>query len=225
MKCGTATCLRCGTDDMRKFPASALKKFSNEFSVFKKLDSPGKVQDFLDGLRINFETKHATLRSPLMVLRHKEAHCVEGAMLAAAAFWYHARPPLLLDLVTSPDDYGHVVALFRQGNRWGAAGKTNHAVLQYRDPVYTGAREIAMSYFNEYFLDSGIKTLRSYSAPFDMRVLADDWLTARRNLWEVNDALDAAPHTDILGKGGVRLLRPARPLEIKAGKIVQWKRK
>lgn len=209
---------------MRKFPTDVLKRFPKEFAVFKKMDSPAKVQSFLDGLRINFEKKHATLRSPLMVLRHKEAHCVEGAMLAAAAFWYHGRPPLLLDLVTASNDHGHVVALFKQGNRWGAVSKTNHAVLQYRDPVYAGAREIVMSYFNEYFLDSGIKTLRSYSSPFDMRGLTDDWLTARRNVWEVTDALDTITHTDILGEGGARHLRLAHPLEIKAGKLHLYKR-
>jgi len=210
---------------MRKFPAEVLKKFPKEFAVFKKLDSPPKVQDFLDGLKINFEVQHATLRSPLMVLQRREAHCVEGAMLAAAAFWYHGRPPLLLDLLTTPNDHGHVVALFKEGKRWGAVSKTNHAVLQYRDPIYTGAREIALSYFNEYFLDSGIKTLRSYSAPFGMLQFENDWLTDRRNLWYVTDAMDRVAHYKIVShKDAHRLLRPAHPLEIKAGKIVQWKK-
>lgn len=207
---------------MRRFPEPALKKFSKEFAIFKKLNSPRKIQDFLDGLRINFERKHSTLRSPLMALQRGEAQCVEGAMLAAAILWYHGKEPLLLDLVTTKDDHGHVVALFKEGNRWGAISKTNHAVLRYRDPIYKDVREIAMSYFNEYFLDSGVKTLRGYSKPFSMLRFNDDWLTTRRNLWEVTDALDEVSHINILGKGDAKHLSPAHELEIKAGKLVQW---
>ena len=156
---------------MRKFPSP----YRKEFEIFKKLDTPVKIQDFLDAIRINFEVKRETCRSPLMVLRHKEAHCMEGAMLAAACFWYNGQRPLLLDLKTmvrprSPQekDDDHVVALFKENGRWGAVSKTNHAGLRYRDPVYKTVRELALSYFHEYFLDNGVKTMRSYSAPFSL---------------------------------------------------------
>jgi len=90
-------------------------------------------------------------------------------MLAAAALWHNGYPSLLLDLKTTDADADHVVALFKEGGRWGAISKTNHAVLRYRDPVYRDPHELAMSYFNEYFLDSGVKTMRSFSAaPFDI---------------------------------------------------------
>ena len=204
----------------RSFP-SALKE---KFSVFERLTSPAKIQDFLDALRMNFEESHRTCRSPLFVLKHKEAHCMEGAMLAAAALWYHGEPPLVLDLRTVPKDDDHVVTLFRSGGRWGAISKTNHAVLRYRDAVYRDPRELAMSYFNEYFLDDGKKTLRSHSAPFDLRRYGSDWLVARANLWNIPYDLDCTKHFAILGPRGVRDLRPADRIEIEAGKIVEWKR-
>src|SRR5258708_19657991 len=131
---------------MRRFPEPALKKFSKEFAIFKKLNSPRKIQDFLYELRINFERKHSTLRSPLMVLQREEAQCVEGAMLAAAILWYHGKEPLLLDLVTTKDDHGHVVALFKEGNRWGPISKPNHSFLRYPVPIYKNFRAIALSY-------------------------------------------------------------------------------
>ena len=148
-------------------------------------------------------------------------------MLAAAIFWYHGEPPLLLDLKTTKNDYDHVVMPFRQGNRWGAVSKTNHAVLRYRDPIYRDIRELAMSYFNEYFLDTGTKTLRSFSTkPLDLLKFNDEWLTARHNLWNIHDALDNAAHTNILPKGFTpHMLRPADRIEIKAGKIIEWKKK
>jgi hypothetical protein len=212
---------------MRQFPKSALKDFPDEFSIFKKLRTPAAVQDFLNSLEINFPGRRHTYASPLMVLRTGKAHCMEGAMLAAAALWYNGYAPLLLDLKTTDADEDHVVALFKEGNRWGAVSKTNHAVLRYRDPVYRDPRELAMSYFNEYFLDSGAKTLRSYSAPFDLLRYGakhgDGWLTARGDLAAIAGALDFSKHFQIVSAAAARRLRRADKSEIEAGKIVEWK--
>ena len=193
---------------MRRFPNPEIK----EFQAFKKLDSPDKVQDFLNRMPQNFDASRRTCRSPLM----------EGAMLAAAIFWYHREKPLILDLRTTKRDDDHVVALFKRNGRWGAVSKTNHAVLRYRDPVYKSIRELVMSYFNEYFLDDGVKTLREYSAPFDLRRYDDGWLTAKKDLWDVPADLDRSRHFKVLSARDARDLRLAEPIEIKAGKIVEW---
>ena len=208
---------------MRPFPVLECK----EFAVFKKLNSPRKVQDFINTLGMNFERKRETCRSPLMVLRSGEAHCAEGALTAAAIFWYHGEPPLLLDLKVAKNkgDVDHVVTLFREGGRWGAISKTNHAVLRYRDSVYKTVRELALSYFNEYFLDNGLKTLRSYSAPFNLLHHDREWLTVRRNLWDITDALDESRHFNIVEAHAVRRLRSADPIEIQAGGLVEWTKK
>ena len=206
---------------MKQFPGNKLK----EFKAFRKLTTSPKIQDFIDKISINFEARGDTCRSPLMVLKHGKAHCMEGALLAAAILWYHGKRPLLLDLKTTGDDESHVVVLFRQGGRWGAISKTNHAVLRYRDPVYKSVRELAMSYFNEYFLDNGTKTLRSYSSPFDLLRYGSNWLTSKDNLWQIVDDIDRCRHFKILDPGAVRHLRPADPIEIKAGRLTEWKRK
>ncbi len=203
---------------MRRFPAIKHK----ELEVLAGLDTPSKVQDLLDSLRINFENNGETCRSPLSALRHNEAHCMEGAMLAAAALWYHGDKPLLMNLKTVKEDYGHVVALFRKNGLWGAISKTNHGVLRYRDPVYKTPRELALSYFNEYFLDSGVKTLRGYSLPYNLLRHGTRWLTAEEDLWDIDDALFRSPHVNILQGLPARSLRPADKVEIEAGKIVEW---
>ena len=207
---------------MLQFPKSVIKEFPKEFSIFKKLRTPGDIQDFLNTLPMNFTGRKHTYASPLVVLQTKKAHCMEGAMLAAAALWHIGRPPLLLDLKTAAADDDHVVALFKEGNRWGAISKTNHAVLRYRDAVYRDPRELAMSYFNEYFLDSGVKTLRSYSAPFDLSKYGDEWLTSRDDLGAIAADLDFSRHCQIIKKGKAQKLRLADKSEIKAGKIVEW---
>ena len=205
---------------MRPFPTARLQ----EFAVFKKLNSPAKVQNFIDGLRMNFERAGETCRSPLMALRAGEAHCAEGAMLAAAIFWYHGQPPLLLDLKVAKNkgDVDHVVALFKEGGLWGAVSKTNHAVLRYRDPVYRTIRELALSYFNEYFLKNGLKTLRNYSTPFDVSREDDMWLQAEDGAWDLMAKLDESRHFAIASPTAMRRLRRADPIEIKAIKLVQY---
>ena len=213
---------------MRQFPRSTFRDFPQEFSIFKKLRTPSAIQDFLNGLQMNFTGRKHTYASPLVVLETKKAHCMEGAMLAAAALWHLGYPPLLLDLKTTQRDDDHVVALFKEGNRWGAISKTNHAVLRYRDPVYRDPRELAMSYFNEYFLDDGAKTMRGYSSPFDLSQCraahGDEWLTSRGDLSAVAAKLDFSRHFQIIKKGTEQRLRRADRSEIEAGKIVEWKK-
>lgn len=206
---------------MRQFPLSNIQ----EFGIFKKLNSPQKIQDFLNTLQINFEEQGETYLSPLMVLRRRKAHCIEGAMLAAAILWYHGEPPLLMDFQTARGDVDHVIALFRQEGYWGAISKTNHAVLRYRDPVYKNVRELALSYFNEYFLDNGRKTLRTYSLPFRLLDHDDKWLISERNLWHIPKTLDKFPHMRIVNKERAKFLRRVDTLEINAGKLVEWEKK
>jgi hypothetical protein len=203
---------------MKRFPKDKL----GEFKTFEKLDSPAKIQDFLNGIR---NSGKRTCRSPLSVLKHKEAHCMEGALFAAAALWHNGEPPVILNLRTTDDDYGHVLALFKRNGKWGAITKTNHAVLRYRDPVYASPRELAMSYFNEYFLDSGKKTMRSHSKPFNLTKYGCDWLDSKKNLWKLFDDFMASPHMSVVDKKTIRNLRRAEPIEIKAGKIVEWKKR
>ena len=190
--------------------------------AFKKLDSPQKIQAFLDSLPINLEKGGQTLRSPLRVLQSKKAHCLEAALLAAAAFWWHRQRPLLLDLKTTKDDLEHVVALFKNRGHWGAISKTNHAVLRYREPVYKTVRELAMSYFHEYFLEDGRKTMRSFSWPFDLRRYGTAWLTAKDFLWQIERDLDGSPHFAAANKNQIAKLRRADPIEIAASKLTEW---
>ena len=137
--------------------------------LFKKLNTPAKAQDFLNKIPFNFEKGGETLKSPLYTLRTGKAHCFEGALLGAYILSLHGFPPLVLHLKATRGDYDHVVAPFKINGFWGALSKTNHAVLRYREPVYKNIRELVISYFHEYFLDSGAKTLRQYSEPFNLK--------------------------------------------------------
>lgn len=189
-----------------------------------KLNTPAKVQDFLNSLKFNFEKKGEELKSPIRTLRGKNAHCFEGALLGAYILSLHGFQPLVLHLKATKDDYDHIIAPFKQNGFWGALSKTNHAVLRYREPVYKNIRELVMSYFHEYFLDTGLKTLREYSVPLNLNKFGNDWFSHKSDLWHIDKALDKVKHYNIIPKGTIGKLRKADRVEIKAGKIVEYKK-
>lgn len=195
-----------------------------ELAVFKKLSTPVKIQDFLDRLPVNFEKKGETNFSPRVVLRENKAHCLEGALFAAAVLWFHGEKPLLLDLRAIPDE-DHVVALYKRHGHWGAISKSNHTVLRFRDPVYRTLRELVLSNFHEYFADkTGVKSLRSYSKPLNLKTLGSSWITAEENLNHIAELLDDLPHYDLFPKTIDKLIRKADLMELRAGAITEWKR-
>lgn len=195
-----------------------------EAAVARRLSTPRKIQDFLNSLEMNFNCDVDTCQSPRSVLKSGRAHCVEGAILAAALLRHHGHRPLLLDLEATDNDYDHVVALFRQHRCWGAISKTNHAVLRYREPVYRTIRELALSYFHEYFLDCGRKTLRRFSTPLDLKVFdARNWVTTEDEVWFIPERLTRIKHHPILNRGQIGSLRRADPIEIAAGRLTQFR--
>ena len=177
---------------------------------------------------MNWEKKGDTHYSPRALLREQKAHCIEGAAFAAAALWYHGEKPLLMDLyaLDGVGDVDHVVALYKRDGRWGAISKTNHATIRFRDPVYKTLRELALSYFHEWFMNTnGLKTLESYSTPLDLRRFGDAWITADENLFWLDDALNALPHYKIIPAKTRKYLRKADAMELKAGRFEEWGRK
>ena len=208
-----------------------MKKFNytrEEIKIFRKLNTPAKIQDYLNSLPFNFEKEGGTCMSPRKVLKTQKAHCVEGAIFAATVLEFNGHKPLILDLRSTekPYDFDHVLAIFKKFGCFGAISKTNHAVLRYREPIYKTIRELVMSYFHEYFLNSsGHKTLREYSKLFDLNYFNKlDWRTSEKNLFEIPEYLDGIKHFPMLSKEQVKNLRKADNVEIEAGKIVEYKK-
>ena len=194
-----------------------------EFAVLRRLDSPQKIQRFLYDLEQNFELRGETCLTVREVLRTRRAHCIEGAMLAACAFWVHGEPPLLMDM-RAVRDYDHVIALFKRHGRWGAISKTNGFGLRWRDPVYRTLRELAISYFHEYCNKRDHKTLREYSVPFDLRrVDTRIWVSGTKNAWSVADDLDALRHFRLIDGRHLKSVVRRDEFERKAGDLRQYR--
>ncbi len=156
-------------------PAPPLPVFTPaERRLIRRLRTPTLVQRFLNRLPYNTEPGRETLRSLRQVSRHRSAHCLEAALVAAC---------------------DHVIFVYRKRGRWGSVARSRDPGLHGRKPVFRSVRALAMSYFDPYIDFTGCLT--GY-AVFDLRRLRGcDWRLARRNVWAVERALVRYRHKPI----------------------------
>lgn len=180
---------------------------ARERRILRRLATPARIQSFLDhDLGYNVEPDGHTCYSPRTVLRKRVAHCMEGALVAAAALRMLGHPALLLDLEAVRDS-DHVLAVYRVNGYWGAVAKSDYSGLRSREPVYRTIRELVMSYFEHYYNPAGEKTLRTYSRPINLRRFDRiQWMTTEEEVWAIPNYLCDISHTRILTAGMERRL-------------------
>ena len=162
-----------------------------ERKLLDRLASPYAIQEYLDQLAYSIDSFY---RSPRQVMRDRAAHCLDGALFAAAALRRLGHPPLLVDLRANRDD-DHLLAIFRRDGLFGAVAKSNFVTLRYREPVYRSLRELVMSYFEGFFNVAGDRSLREYSRPFALdRFDHLNWMTDNACLDAIAVRLDASRH-------------------------------
>ena len=188
-------------------PPSAEHAFTRaELRSLRALKTPRGVQRALEAMPYHHAS---TAWSPRRVLAERTAHCLEGAVFAAAALRVLGFPPLLLDL-EAVQDTDHVIAVYRIAGHWGAIAKSNFSGLRYREPVYRSVRELVMSYFEGYVNYRGERTLRAYSQPVNLARFDrahPDWMTtADGSLWWVAEHLVRVRHVTLLSPAMVRRL-------------------
>ncbi|MBI4735604.1 MAG: hypothetical protein HY766_06010 [candidate division NC10 bacterium] len=162
-----------------------------------------------------------TAWSPRRVLRERTAHCLEGAIFAAAALRVLGFPPLLLDL-EAVQDTDHVIAVYRFNGHWGAIAKSNFSGLRFRAPVYRSLRELVMSYFEDYINLRGDRTLRAYSHPVNLARFDRShpgWMTSGEDLWWIPEHLVGVRHTHLLAPAMERSLSRADRRSLEAGLV------
>lgn len=187
-----------------------------EIKLLKTLDNPDKIQGFLDSLEYN---PNYECRSPRWVMRKRSAHCFEGALFAAAALQFIGYKPLIIDMKAENDD-DHVIAVFKKNGYWGAVAKSNFTTLRFREPVYRSLRELIMSYFDFYFNTDGVKSLRSYSTPFNLTYFElRRWATTDEDLEYIGDKIESLHHHPVATKKMIAGLYKASDTMMKAGML------
>jgi hypothetical protein len=178
----------------------------------RKFRKPSQIQQFLNELKYRAD---GGARSPLVVEQTGKANCFDGAVFAAAALETLGYPPLIVDMEAKKDD-DHVIAVYYSGG-WGSVAKSNTTLLRSREPVYRNIRELVMSYFDCYFNIYGYKSLRTYSAPVNLRRFDSlEWRTTSEWLDAVQTHLHHIRHYQLLTRQMERKLVPAEPIIMRA---------
>ncbi len=166
-----------------------------ELRKIRALKNPHGIQKFLN------ETPYHIARSswsPRRVLAERTSHCLEGAIFAAAALRVLGFPPLIVDL-EAENDTDHVIAVFNIRGHWGSIANSNYAGCRYREPVHRTLRELAISYFDDYFNLRAERTLRTFSRPVDLSRFDDrGWMTDPKDVWYIPEYLCEISHTELL---------------------------
>lgn len=184
-------------------------------SAFRRLNSPYRIQEFLDAIPYSDETRY---RCPQSVLQDNKAHCFDGAVFAAAALWMIGFPPLLVELLPNENDDDHIIAIFKQNNHFGAVAKSNFVGLRYREPVYRNLRELIMSYFESYFNVKRERTLIGYTTPLNLNKFnKQNWILNDFAMESIADALDELRKYKILTPAMKRKLTKVDLRSYKAG--------
>jgi hypothetical protein len=187
-----------------------------EKKVFRKLNTPFKIQTFLDHIPYSEDPFY---RSPRSVMRDGKAHCFDGALFAACALRFIGERPLIIDILADNDD-DHLLAIFKNRGYLGAVAKSNFVGLRFREPIHRTLRELVLSYFESYYNVDKEKTLRGYTVTLDLsRFDHLQWMTSDENLEQIADALDHIRQIRILTPAMVRNLNLIDDRSYRAGML------
>jgi hypothetical protein len=187
----------------------------------KQLDAirnPADIQAFLDTMPYSAEEIN---RSPLQVLRDRQAHCLDGGLFAAAILRRQGFPPLILDLQPDPgQDDDHVLVLFKMDACWGAVAQSNYTGLRYREPIHRTVRELVMSYFEDFFNGIAQKTLRYYTRPINLkRFDRQGWMLSSAGVDAVEKYLKSVALIPLITPAQADRLNTVDELSFQAGRI------
>jgi hypothetical protein len=175
----------------------------SERRFLRSLSTPHRIQNFLDELDYNPVDDAA---SPRYILLTRDAHCLEGGLLAAAALEFQGLSPLMVSLQAENDDH-HVITVYKSLSGWGSISKSNTTLLRGRDPIYRSIRELVMSYFEFYFNLNGQKSLYAYSDPIDLNKFNHwEWRTTDNNLVDMGKSFNDIDHFELIGQKELKKL-------------------
>jgi len=188
---------------------------AEERAIVSGLTSPGGIQAFLDSIPYSPADFY---RCPLRVLRDRTAHCFDGAVFAAMALRRIGYPPLILDMLSNGRDDEHLLALFKDGDCWGAVAKSNFVGLRFREPVYRTIRELVMSYFEQYYNLEHEKTLRGYTGPLNLKSFDSlNWMTADETMERIARRTDEIRRVMLIDAETEKRLSPVDERSYQAG--------
>lgn len=186
--------------------------------VFKEFKKPVDVQAYLDATPYSPEDRN---RCPINVVKDRLAHCLDGGLFGALGLRYLGYLPLIVDLQSDEGlDDDHVLAIYQQNGLWGAVAKSNFSGLRLREPVFRTLRELAMSYFEDYFNVDGVKSLRYYTIPLDLtRLDKFNWMSEDSGVDVIEQLLKHRGKKTLIPREAVALFNRVDELSYQAGML------
>jgi hypothetical protein len=161
-----------------------------ERRILASLKTPADIQRYLDELDYDPEDGAA---SPRVVMRRGKAQCFSGVLFACAALRELGHPPRLMFIDAVSDD-GHCLAIYQNGEKWGALAKSNFTTLRSRDPIYPYLA-LGLSYFDGFFNVYGKRTMRAFTEPVELEPFEPrGWRFSEGSLKYIERAIDQAPN-------------------------------
>ncbi len=176
---------------------------ANERRTIKSLKTPAKLQEFVNALEYNTGKRISVVD----VLRLKKGDCLEAAMFACYVLEEHKIEAFLMDLSVVRDE-DHVLCVFKVNGLYGAIAQSKFLGLRYRHPVYASLRELAMSYFDNYFSFQGYFSLRAHSVPLRPD-FSDKNLIRARFVVEIEAKFSEIKHVEIVPRN-IKLVPASR---------------
>ena len=163
-----------------------------ERALVARLDTPARVQRWLNALPYNTEKGGATQHSFRPVVKLGTAHCMEAALFAAVVLEQHGYPPLVMSL-ESQDWLDHVIFIYQERGRWGSVARSRDPGLHGRKAVFASPRALARSYIDPYVDYTG--RVKGFGVANLAEALPNyDWRFSERNVWKVEQMLIDLPH-------------------------------
>jgi len=175
---------------------------NNKLNIFNKeeqkiiasLKTTWKIQEFINSIGYNTGKRISVFD----VMRLRKGDCLEAAMLSCFVLQEHKIKSFLIDL-TAVRDEDHVLCVFKVKGLYGAIAQSKFLGLRYRHPVYKSLRELAMSYFDNYFSFQGYHGLRGHSIPMPIKFTEEN-LKSTRLVKETEARFSDIKHNQLVSK-------------------------
>ena len=163
-----------------------------ERALVARLNTPAKVQRWLNALPYNTEHGGETQHSFRPVVQLRTAHCMEAALFAAVVLEQHGYPPLVMSL-ESQDWLDHVIFVYQVRGRWGSVARSREPGLHGRKPVFSSPRALARSYMDPYVDYTG--RMKGFGVANLAETMGTyDWRFTGKSVWKVEQMLIDLPH-------------------------------
>ena len=158
----------------------------------------------LDALPYNWERDGtSSQKSFRRVARERSAHCLEGAVTAAAVLSQHGFRPLLLCMEAR--DIDHNLFVYQQRGLWGSVAKSRDENLRGQPPRHASLRDLVLSYYPYYWhyftKDQTDLTIRGY-ALVDLGRFKQDWILCEADPTFIEDHLWSLTYTALWPRPG-----------------------